>query len=70
MPLHWAILTAMSLLPQTCRYAVRMLVKSPGATAVAVLALAFGVGANTAIYSLADILLYRPTRKKRFLSKT
>jgi putative ABC transport system permease protein len=42
------------------RYSLRVLAKSPGFTAVAVLALAFGIGANTAIYSLADILLFRP----------
>ncbi|HYL74993.1 MAG TPA: ABC transporter permease [Bryobacteraceae bacterium] len=50
----------MTLLPQTLRYSLRFLAKSPGFTAVAVLALAFGIGANTAIYSLADILLFRP----------
>lgn len=42
------------------RHALRTFSKSPGFTAVAVLALAFGIGANTAIYSLADILLFRP----------
>ena len=50
----------MSFVPQTLRYSLRILAKSPGFTAVAVLALAFGIGANTAIYSLADILLFRP----------
>jgi putative ABC transport system permease protein len=44
----------------TLRYSLRMLGKSPGFTAVAVIALAFGIGANTAIFSLADILVYRP----------
>ena len=37
-----------------------MLGKNPGVTVVAVLALAFGIGANTAVYSLADVLLFRP----------
>src|ERR1700687_4433142 len=42
------------------RYALRMLFKNPGLAIVAILALGFGIGANTAIYSLADILLFRP----------
>lgn len=44
---------------QDLRYGMRMLIKNKALTIMAVLSLALGIGANTAIFSLLDVLLLR-----------
>ena len=50
-------MSAIDAVLQDVRYALRLLWRTPGFTAVATLTLALGIGATTAVYSLIDVIL-------------
>lgn len=52
--------TSMETFFQDLRYSARMLLKNPGFTAISVMSLALGIGANTTIFSFVNGLMFRP----------
>src|SRR5439155_4759306 len=58
-PTFWGLVW-LERLWQDVRYGFRMLAGSPGFAAIAILSIAIGIGANSAIFSFADALLLRP----------
>src|SRR6185295_1068908 len=56
----WPRRRLMSALPQDLKFGLRMLVRKPLLTIGISLSLALGIGANSAVFSLVDAILFRP----------
>ena len=60
-------MSAMETFWKDVRFGFRTLRKAPGFTAIAVIVLALGIGANTAIFSVADAFLLKPVNLPSFI---
>ena len=50
---------------QDVRYGIRLMTKNPGFSGVAIVVLALGIGANTAVFSLVNAMMFQPIPSER-----